>query len=304
MITVEENGKRYEIDEKTGLVREASVVPEVDETEYADELRINDRVEVGGKTGSIVSLTASIYGGAYGVHFDDGTVEEYGPQAIKHTSVEAPTHNDPYSGLRGRFESYQQLPVYTNDEINLKEKEARYLNLHAKALASDSKLTLDDLRELGQIVLITGNDLIDLKTARETSEETTEYVARFNRYQISDRVNGFGPMLGHKGTDDSSWLNDAMDEMEVVETTEVDLATRAAEMVSTFTRAQLEDDEFMQVASSYHLGYLQMTDEQAKKFNSYLTRARTERIAELPSETSKQASVEDLEDFDASALYL
>lgn len=299
---VEENGKRYDIDEKTGLVREASVVPEVDESEYADELRINDRVEVGGKTGTIISLTASIYGGAYGVRFDDGSVDEYGPQALKHTSVEEPVYDGPYAELLGRFAQYEELPAYTNDEINSKEKEARFLNLRAKSLASDSKLSLNDQKELGRIVLVTGNDLIDLKTARENSEETTAYVSRFNRYHIASEVSGYGAGLGLKG--DASWLNNALEDMEVVETTDADLAARAAELVAAFSKAQLEDDDFMHTASSYHRGYLQMTDEQSKKFDSYLARARQERIAELPSESTKEASADNLDDFDTSALFL
>lgn len=299
---VNENGKSYEIDEQTGLVREASAEPQVDEAEFSDELRINDRVEVAGKTGTVISLTASIYGGAYGVKFDDGTVDEFGPTQLKHTSVEAPEFDGPHSEILARFAAYEELPAYTNDEINAKGEEARFLNLRAKALATDSKLSLDDQNTLGRIVLITGNDLIDLKTARENSEESTEYVGRFNRYRISNEVSGYGAGLGLTG--DSSWLQDALEDMEIVETTEADLAVRAAELVSAFTKVQLEDDDFMRVAASYHRGYLQMDDEQAKKFETYLARARQERIAELPAEQAKEASTENLDDFDTAALYL
>jgi len=299
---VEENGKKYDIDESTGLVRLASADTQVDEADYSDELRIGDRVEVAGETGTVISLTASMYGGAYGVKFDNGTIDEFGPSALKLTTVEAPVEDTPYNEVVSRFEAYEKLPAYTNNEITAKEREARYLNLRAKSLATDSKLSFDDQNALGRIVLVTGNDLTDLKTARENSDESNEYRSRFNRYTIASDVSGYGAALGLTG--DASWLGDAIDDMEIVETTDADLAVRAAELVSAFSKQQLEDDDFMQVAASYHRGYLQMSDDQAKQFESYLARARQDRIAELPAETAKEASTDDLDNFDTSALFL
>lgn len=299
---VEENGKLFDVDEATGLVRVASANDnQVDEAEYSDELRIGDRVEVAGKTGNVISLTASIYGGAYGVKFDDGSIDEFGPAQLKPTTAEAPVEDTPFNEVITRFENYEKLPAYTNDEINEKAREARYLNLRSKALVTDSKISYDDQNALGRIVLVTSNDLIDLKTARENSDESNEYRSRFNRYTIASDISGYGVGLGMQG--DASWLGDALEGMEVVETTDADLAVRAAELVSTFTKAQLADDDFMQVAASYHRGYLQMNDEQAKQFETYLARARQDRIAELPAET-KQASTDDLDHFDTSALFL
>lgn len=304
---VEENGKLYDVDEKTGLVRVASSStdqPQIDEDiDFQQDYRIGDRVKVGGDPGTIIAITASLWGGAFGVRHDDGSIDEYAEGQLSRTSVETPVFDGPISEILARFASYEKLPHYTNDEITAKEEEARFLNLRAGALASDGKLVLSDQNQLGKVVLVTGNDLIDLKELREQSVETTEYLGRFNRYKIADEVSGYGAGLGLKG--DASWLADALDGMEIVETTDADLAVRAAELVAAFSKAQLEDDEFMQVASSYHVGYLQMSDDDAKKFATYLARARSERIKEIPVEQVKEASTgDDLDDFDASALYL
>jgi hypothetical protein len=297
---IKEGDKLYEIDEKTGLVRVASVVS--DDAVSEDDIHIHDRVDVDGETGTVISITASLYGGAYGVRFDNGDVDEYPVSSLKRSSVEEPVFETPIHEIVSRFQAYEQLPAYTNDEIGEKEREARFLNLRAKALGTDSKLALNDQNTLGRIVLVTGNDLTDLKTARETSEETTQYVGRFNHYRLAGEISGHGPGLGLTG--DASWLDDAIEGMEVVETTDADLAARAAELVSAFTKAQLEDDDFMQVAASYHRTYLQMDDAQAKKFELYLARARKDRVAEIPAETKTASTEEDLADFDASSLFL
>lgn len=306
---VEENGKKYDVDEKTGQVRvaSASTEPQVDEADFDNDFRLGDRVEVDGESGTIISITASLYGGAYGVRFDDGGIDEYGEGALKKSATEAPEYDTPISEVLARFASYEKMPHYTNDEINTKEEEARWLQLRAQSLVSDSKLTLSDQNKLGKVVLITGNDLIDLRELRDQSEDSQQYLARFNRYKVAENISGYGAGLGLKG--DASWLNDALDGMEVVETTDADLAVRAAELVAAFSKVQLEDDEFMHVASSYHKGYLQMDDADAKKFDSFLAQARTDRLKEFPAEDGlpdpKVAAAEDdLDNFDTSALYL
>jgi hypothetical protein len=308
---VKENGVLYDVDEKTGQVKVNSKSvgePQADELDFElRDFRTGDRVEVDGEVGTIISITASLYGGAYGVRFDDGGIDEFGENQLKLTEVETPEYDTPISEILGRFASYEKMPHYTNDEINAKEEEARYLNLRAQSLASDSKLVLSEQNKLGKVVLVTGNDLIDLKELREQTKETQEYLSKFNRYKIADEISGYGAGLGLKG--DASWLEDALDGMEVVATTDADLAVRAAELVAAFNKVQLEDDEFMQVASSYQKGYLQMDESDAKKFERYLAHARTERLKEFPAENAlpdpKEVAAEaDLDNFDTAALYL
>lgn len=311
MLRVEEDGKFYDVDEKTGQVKVASTSvgePDTNELDFeARDFRTGDRVEVDGEVGTIISITASLYGGAYGVRFDDGGIDEYVEGALKLTTVEQPEYDTPSSEILARFASYEAMPHYTNDEIAAKEEEARYLNLRAQSLVSDSKLVLSEQNKLGKVVLVTGNDLIDLKELREQSNETAEYLGSFNRYKIADNISGYGAGLGLKG--DASWLEDALDGMEIVETTDADLAVRAAELVAAFNKVQLEDDEFMQVASSYQKGYLQMDEADAKKFDAYLKNARTERLKEFSADgwlpDPKVAAAEaDLDNFDTSALFL
>lgn len=291
---VEEGSRKFNVDEETGLVTEAV-------EDYADEFRIGDRVQVDEETGTIISITASVYGPAFGVRFDDGGVDEYPELSLKRATVEEPEYESPLAEILARFEAYEKLPSITNDELATKEKEARLLNLQARSLITDSKLAFNDQNALGKVVLVTSGDLEKIKELREHSQESQEYLGKFNRYKISETLDS-GAVLGMKG--DASWLESALDGMEVEETTDADLAARAVEVVSSFSKGQLEDEEFMTLAATYHHEYLQMDDDRAKKFDALLARARQERLKNIPG-TEKEASAEDdITDFDASALYL
>jgi hypothetical protein len=301
---VEENGKLYKIDEDTGLVTEASDADVEAEQDLSDEFRIGDRVEVGGVLGEVISITASVYGGAFGVRFDDGSIDEFVETMLKRSSVEKPNFETPIHEVQARFAKYEEMPGYTNDELTRKEAEARWLNLRAKSLVTDPKLALSDQNELGRIVLVTGTDLLELKEAREQSEETASYLGSFNKYRLANEVQGGGAIMGLHG--DASWLEDGLDGLEVAETTDADLAITATELVSQFSEGQLQDDEFMAAARSYQYDYLQMDEAERTHFDSLVESARTARLAELPK-IAKQAKTEvedDLANFDASALYL
>lgn len=296
---VEEDGKLFNIDDETGLVTEANLIDE-DMRGIQDEYRLGDRVEVVGHLGEIISIVPSYYGLAFGVHFDDDEIGEFTEAQIKRSFVKKAEHETPFDEVLERFATYQELPQYTNDEINRKETEARWLKLRAKSLASNSDLELVDQNELGRIVLVTGTDLETLKELRDNSEESQQYISRFNQYKLADEVRGYGAGLGMKG--DASWLNDALDGMEVTETTDTDLAARATEVVAVLSKEQLEDDDFMRVAGSYQYDYLQLTEDQIKKFDTYLARARQERIKDLPE--SKTASTVDYSLDDTSDIFL
>lgn len=282
---VEESGKLYNIDEETGLVTEASVV----NPELEDEFHLGDRVEVTGSTGQIVSIVPSYYGVAFGVRFDDGEFDEFLETQLKRSTVETPTYDSPYNEVMARFTSYRELPTYTNDELDAKESEARWLKLRATTMVADRSLSLGEQNELGQILLTTADDLREIEELRANSEESQQYLARFNHYKVAEDIASGGVVVG--GKDDASWLDKATEGMEVVETTDADLATRATEVVSVLGREQLADDEFMRVAGSYQHSYLKLNADQIKTFNVFLTQAREARLKELPTET-KTASVE------------
>lgn len=283
-MVVEENGKLYNIDEETGLVTEASTV---DVEGLDEEFRLGDRVEVTGSVGEIVSIVPSYYGISFGVRFDDGDFDEFLEGQLKRSSEERVIYPTPHAEVMARFAAYQQLPTYTNDELDAKESEAKWLRLRATTLVADKTLTLGEQNELGSVLITANQDLRDIQELRVNTEENQKYLSSFNRYKLGDSFSG-GAGIG--GKDDASWLEDATDGMEVVETTDTDLAARATEVVSVLNREQLQDDEFMSVAGSYQHKYLQLTPEQAKQFDSYLAQAREVRIKDLPEQ--KTASVE------------
>lgn len=291
---IEEAGKLYHIDEDTGLVTEASVVDE-DTEALAEEYRIGDRVEVLGHAGEIVSIIPSVYGAAFGVRFDSGNIDEYGEQQLKRSSVEKKTYESPILEVFGRYEDYAQLPAYTDEEIDQKEAEARWLNFQARNMQEAHTahgITRDS--KLDEIVLTTSSDLKDLAEIRtnEGLESNQRYLSSFNRYTLEHDVQG-GAVMG--GSDDSSWLELETENLEVVETTDTDLATRATEVVAFLSREQLEDDDFMRVAGTYQYEYLQMTEAQQKVFDKFLTEARASRLKEIPAETKTASVVYDLD---------
>jgi len=300
---IEENGKLYNIDDDTGLVTEASVAGATAEAvreELDNEFHIGDRVEVEGDTGSIIAITASIYGPAFGVRFDDGAVDEYPESVLSRTTIEAIDFARPVDEILARFAAYEVLNCLTEEEMQRKEKEARELNRTAKGLVTDSKLALSDQNDLHRIVLVTGTDLLDMKETRHQLAENEAYVAKFNRYKIAEELST-GAIMGAKG--DASWVDSPLDGMEITETTDADLAARAAEMVTSFTIAQLEDDEFITLAASFQNEYLQNDEANATKFAGYLKQARVDQLKELKGRTV-ESKVENLDDIDTSALYL
>jgi hypothetical protein len=286
---VSENGKTYNIDEESGLVTEASV------EDLAEEFRIGNRVEVAGQLGEVVSLTPSVYGPAFGVRFDDGDVAEFAEAQLKHSSVAPPDYESPVEEVLQRFAVYKELPALTNEQISHKEAEARWLNLRAKSLVTDQKLAFSDQNDLSTIVLVTGTDLVEIKELRSKLDENVEYLGKFNRYKIAGEVSGYGASLGMTG--DASWLDNAVEDMEVVETTDTDLAARATEVVAALSKEQLEDDEFLKAAASYQQEYLQMDKDQALKFDSYLARARDEKLSEpQPKVASTEKNWDEIDD--------
>lgn len=304
MALVNENGKQFVIDDKTGLVTEARVESQEELDAIQDEFRLHDRVEAAGKTGSIISVIPNIYGLAYGVRFDDGGIDEFADTQLHRTSVVAKTFSKPTGEVYDRFAAYVELPVFTNEEIDTKEKEARWLNVKASALRSSTKLSMTEQNDLSKIVLMTGSDLEDLKLIRVAGdrEENAKYLSSFNKYAISDDIGGMGGTIGLSG--DASWLDTAYDGMEVVETTSADLALRATEVVTQLSRTQLEDDDFMTQVASFQHEYLQNDDGREKQFETYLAAARKDRLKELPLTEKKSSVYDGLEDVDDSALYL
>jgi hypothetical protein len=302
---VSENGKEYIFDDRSGLIVEAHVAEDESES-IADEFRIGDRVEVVGKVGSIISVVPSMYGMCFGVRFDDGSIDEFGEPQMKRSSVEQAVYDLPVDEVFARFSSYEEWPTFTDEEIERKEREARWLNLRASGMRSDAKLDYEIQNELSKIVLVTSADITDLKVLRVASdrEENQQYLSSFNQYRIASDISGSAPNFGIGASGDASWLDTAYDGMELVESTDSDLASRATEVVAQLTREQLENDEFMTLVSSFQNEYLRNDDGREQKFATYLARARDERLKELPQTEKKASSHEDLHDVPDAAIFL
>jgi hypothetical protein len=298
---IKENGKLYHIDEETGLVTEASAVETeevIDADELREELRTGDRVTVNDEEGTIISIVSSVYGPAIGVRFDDGSVDEFDEMQLERVASEAPEWETPFKEVVGRYEAYEQLPAFTREEIEMKMAEARELNLQAKTLIKDTA-TFADQAELDRVIVSTSTDLKDLTEIRDSEEANAEYVGRMNSvgYELDDRWKD-----SHRvgAGDDISWVEDAFSDIE--DTNDADLAAAAVEMVNSFSAEQLADDEFVALASSYQHERLSATEEQKAKFAGYVKQAAADK---KPVEQPKTASTdEDLDNFDASALYL
>lgn len=204
---IKENGKLYNIDEETGLVTEASLIEEPEEVvvteEYAEDFRTGDRVAVDNEEGTIISIISSIYGPAYGVLFDDGGVDEYPEDKLARVETEEPDYETPVKEVLARYATYETLPSYTRDEIEVKIEEARNLNLRAKALITDSKLSFSDQVELDRVVLSTGTDLLDFKTLKDSAEANEEYLKGFadSKFEMAEQ---FKNTASYGAADDAS----------------------------------------------------------------------------------------------------
>jgi len=298
---LEEAGKLYHIDEETGLVTEASLIDENTEA-IADEFRIGDRVEVLGHAGDVVSIVPSYYGAAFGVRFDNGDVDEFVETQLKRSSVDKKSYESPLLEVFGRYEEYADLPSYTDEELERKEAEARWLNFQARTMQeAHAAHGMQRDNKLDEIIITTSSDIGEIDDIRKNADrdDNKRYLSSFNQYKLADEISG-GAIMG--GSDDSSWLGAETEDLEVVETTDVDLAARATEVVAYLTREQLSDDEFMRVAGTYQYEYLQMSDGQQKLFDKFLAEARAEKLKELPTEQKTAATIYDLDD--ATDIYL
>jgi len=297
---ITENGKVYNYDPDLGLVVEASV----EDTTPVRGIEAGDRVEVEGRTGRTLGYTPSMYGQAWAVQFDDGTIGEYSLESLAHSDTDPVEFETPISEVLARYATYEEQPAITTEEIEAKTAEARWLNLRAKSLIQQGISANADLMDMHTVVASTTTDLIDLAdmltTARVASDQ--KRLSSLNQFRFAKEIIS-NQTMGSKS--DASWLDDAIDGMEVVEMTDSDLATVATDMVSHFNSSQLKDDTFLADAASYQVEYLNMDDAQRSKFSRYVDAARNERLANFPK-PAKTASVEDenLDDFDTTALFI
>lgn len=286
MTTIIENGKRYEIED--GRVVTASVVePEVAELPIEPKARVSK----GGKLGTVVAVTDSIYGDNAVVKFDDGSIDEVDPtQLVGVLDKEAAA--ELFDSMEDEYLSYQDMPTETEEDIQSKAAKARELNLRAKALATNGQNALKDQIAYDHIVTATAVDIMDLEDARAYTESAKEYVQAQPRFH-QEVVGGFGMTRGG----DASWLADAADTFDAPSTEDAELAQRAAATVAPFSKEQLSNEEFMKQVAGYAIEYVPA--DSIDRFKEVLKEAIKQRLAE-PEENVHTASTLTERDLDGN----
>jgi hypothetical protein len=304
---IEENGKVYNLDPEKGIVTEAATkevgLEEPKMTENLEPLGVGTQVESEGKLGEIVSRTNSMYGDAYGVRFEDGSFDELERDNLKVSTSQPVTFNSPLEEVKSRYAAYQELPAFTSEELEVKDKEARFLNLRAKSLISVKGTPFSDQRTLDEIIVTTGTDRLDIKEAQQNLhyEQEKTYLDRSSRFTLSNEVDLSGPAIGRTG--DASWLDEALADYE--DHSDAELAERATEVVSGFSHEQLSNEEFVRTAASYQAEYLGLSGLQLQKFTGYLELARLDQLKRPEKKVAKvEEDTTDLDTFDTSALYM
>jgi hypothetical protein len=311
MKTITENGRVYQMDDN-GMVVDAKLAGEAEapELEFVVEpLKIGDRVEASGKLGKVATRTLSVYGDSIGIKFDDGSFEEFLAAELERTSEDEIYYDKPIDEVKNDWTQYQDMSEITLEEVDSKAAVARRLNVTAKALVTDSRIPLSDRVELDHIILATGTDLYDFreKAERLNVEDHADYLSSLPKYEMSEEFSSYTS----RSNEDISWLIAAADTV-ADEAGQLDwdqhLMDEALKATAKLTEEQLSSEEFMSAVAEYRddampLGY------DAKKrtqFRALLEQARTSALNERSAQyTAKTAAVEeDLNDFDASALYL
>jgi hypothetical protein len=300
---IKENGKVYNLDPEKGIVTEAATeevgLEEPEMTENVEPLGVGSQVEAEGKQGQVISKVASVFGDAYGVRFEDGSVDEFGRDNLKASSAPAPVYDTPVDEVKARYAAYVELPAFTAEELEAKDVEARFLNLKAKALIANQDVLYADQRDLDEIIVVTGADILDIKEAK-INLDLNGYSDQFNRFSLDNEVMASAPSFGHQG--DASWLDQELSEYQ--EHSDTELAERATEVVGNFSHAELADEEFVRTAASFHVEYMGLGDLAQKKFAGYLELARREQLKRPEQKVAKVEDNFDPETFDTSAFYL
>lgn len=308
MKTIEENGKVYLLDEETGLVVEAKDAEQkTASVKETIELALNERVEVDGRPGKVVSRIASIYGMVLGIRFDDGSFDERLEDEVTASTQEAMRFDTPIDQVKADWEKYQEMPAFTEEQLDAKARLARSLNITAKALVTDKRTSLSDQVILDGVVVVTGTDLIDIKEQIERVTVGDSYVTSMPQYAYPNEVAASSEF----SRSDASWLSLSADEAEN-DTNDFNwdshLSNEALKATSRLEDEQLKSDDFMDAVADFREAAMPVgfNAEHRDKFRALLTEARKDALTERASaKLSRVAAVkEELADFNDAQLYL
>lgn len=308
MKVIEENGKLYTIDEDSGLVVEAKEAEQkVASTEDQTPLALNERVEIEGRLGKVISRIPSVYGMVLGVRFDDGSTDEYIEDEVRRSTEQPMRFDTPIDQVKSDWDKYQELPSYTLEQITGKSRLARSLNVTAKALVTDQRTSLSDQVLLDSIVISTGTDILDMKDQTERLTVDENYAENMPQYSIPSEIVGGSEFI----QSDASWIALAAEDTSEYHSNfnwDSHLAAEALKATAPLDTEQLESDEFIEAVAGFRedampVGYNQ---ELSLRFRDLLEEARKERLSERSAaKLARTASVtEELTDFNEAQLYL
>jgi hypothetical protein len=254
------------------------------------------------KEGTIVSIVPGLYGDAYGVKFDDGKVAEFLAEQLIPVESAAPIFLSAVEAINSDYIDYESIPANTYDELEDKTKVARSINLRAKSLILDSKLSMNDRVQLDKIIISTAADISDFKEGQMHLQEieAEAYLARAPKYELNDEFIGWGSVARTKTDEDISWVNDIDADLGQVD--DATLISLASDAIKSLSREQLEDEGFMEDVHYYNT--LRLPNEAAPRFAKFLREAVAMKLEEPVQVIAKEASVESFDDVDDAALYM
>ena len=286
---IKEAGKVYQLSDN-GIITEASAEDQQAQV-VESPVQIGDRVRAEGRDGHVRAVISTMYGDSLAVEFDDGSVEEYTRESVEASVAPfAPTyastvdiHKLTVDELREHFHAYNEMPSITEDE------------LHTKV-------------DLDTIIMIAENDQKDLAELQHTAAMHGDRYKRVSsaRYKLSENIDSYGPVLGTSGNEDISWVESALEGMEVTETTDADLAATAIDLVGKLTNEQLSNEVSLKQSISFQQEYLGSEDDVEKqaKFTTFVNEAARDKLGRPVVKQASTDPEEDIDNFNASALFL
>jgi len=250
-------------------------------------------------------LIPSIYGTVVGVKFDDGRVDEFDASQLNRVESQAPVFDTKSNELLHDFAEYNELPANTLEEVEKKEKIARGLNLRAKALVTDSSISLSERINLDAVVTATSVDAMDLKESHKLllESENKDYLDSRPKFALDSEFGGWGSRARTKTNEDISWVN----ELEVESMGEEwypRLPGLANNAVANLTVEELDNPFFMEQVRGF--ATTSIPQEYHEAFETLVHIASDLKRKELANNmnTQEEEKVESFEDIQDEALYL
>lgn len=313
MNTIQDGDKFYRFDESNRVATASNsisaLMTETESPEVAPPFLIGDRVEIGGRVGSVTAISSTLYGDTARVQLDDADVlSGVFLGSLSHTTVEKPNLSA-VQELVTEFENYESFLAAGLHEVRQKAAKARELNLRAKSLIGKAKL--EEKISLDKVIVTTSVDAEHLRNDEQALQAAEEhYLETLPRAEYA--------VEGHSGhshpSEDASWIVAAAEEFEeelsavnwdgFLAAEAVDLADRINEGFISDPEAvnEIAETHFSSVAQGLGAEIYKQRLAQFKGFVKAASSERTEKIAKVAQQ--KTASAVNYDDVPFEALFL